>query len=186
MPTPLSARAVAGLLADPGRLRVLSAVALGTARDGLAERTGLPPRDAAAALHRLQSAGLVTADLQVAYDRLRELAAEAPADAEEPSGLQPFVQGRRLRSLPAQSSRRRRVLEHVAQQTFSPGDTYDEPAVNALLAAWCEGGDVDHAALRRYLVEEGLMSRGGGVYRLGAGTAEPGLAERRVQAMGLA
>lgn len=184
MPKPLAARALPGLLADPGRMRVLAAVALGTTREQLAGRTGLPPREAAAAVHRLQDAGLITADLEVAYGRLRELAAE-PAATEESSGLEPFVCGGRLRSLPAQSSRRHHVLEHVAQQSFSPGRAYDEPEVNALLGAWCEGGEVDHAALRRYLVEGGLMSRGGGIYRLGSGTAEPGLAERRVQAMGL-
>lgn len=184
MPEPLATRALPGLLADPGRMRVLAAVALGSTREELPGRTGLPPRDAAAALHRLQGAGLVTGDLELAYDRLRELAVE-PA-SEDPNGLEPFVRGGRLRSLPAQGSRRRRVLEHVAQQTFRPGVDYDERAVNELLMAWCEDGEVDHAALRRYLVEQGLMSRGGGVYRLGAGTAAPGLAERRVQAMGLA
>lgn len=180
----LDASALPGLLADPDRMRVLAALALGATRDELPARAGLAPRQVAAALHRLQSAGLVTGDLQVAYDRLRALAA-APGEDEDPRGLQPFVRGRRLRSLPAQSSRRRRVLEHVAEQAFSPDRAYDEPEVNALLGAWCEGGEVDYAALRRYLVEEGLVSRGGGVYRLGTGTTEPGLGERRVRALGL-
>lgn len=186
MPSPLTPRAVAGLLADPGRMRVLAAIALGSSAEELPQRTSLTPRNAAAALHRLQASGLVTEGLQVAYDRLRELSADPAAAAPDGVGLRPFVHGRQLRSLPAQSSRRRRVLEHVALQTFSPDESYDEPAVNALLAAWCEGGEVDHAALRRYLVEEELMSRGQGVYRLGSGTVEPGPAERHVQASGLA
>lgn len=109
MPKPLAARALPGLLTDPGRMRVLAAVALGTTREQLAGRTGLPPRDTAAALHRLQDAGLISGDLEVAYGRLRELAAE-PAAAEESSGLEPFVCGGRLRSLPAHSSTRRRRL----------------------------------------------------------------------------
>jgi hypothetical protein len=184
VPSSLTPRALAGLLADPARMQVLAAVALGASVAELPERTGLSPRQAAAALHRLQTAGLLAPGPEVAYDRLRELAADPDPDP-DPAGLQPFVHGRQLRSLPAQSSRRRRVLEHVAAQTFRPDESYDEPAVNELLAPWCEGGEVDHAALRRYLVEEGLMSRGQGVYRLGAGTAEPGPAERRVQAMGL-
>ena len=96
------------------------------------------------------------------------------------------MRGRTLRSLPAQPERRWTVLAHVAAHTFEAGVDYDERAVNELLAAWCEGGEVDHAALRRYLVEAGLMSRGSGVYRLGGGdpvALSPG--EARVRGMGL-
>jgi hypothetical protein len=57
--------------------------------------------------------------------------------------------------------------------------------VNALLAPWCEGGTVDHAALRRYLVESGLMSRGSGVYRLGGDAVVPGPGEEVLRQMGL-
>ena len=78
------------------------------------------------------------------------------------------------------------VLAHVAAHTFEPGTDYDERTVNELLVAWCEGGEVDHAALRRYLVESGLMSRGSGVYRLGGGDAVPPSAgEAMVRGMGL-
>lgn len=186
----LSARDLPGLLAEPRRLRALAAIALGVTSPGdLPAAAGLTPKEAATALHRLVSQGLVVDSpqgLQVGHDRLRELAADgAPAPDQDASPLRPFVQGRRLLSLPAQSTRRRAVLAHVAEQTFEPGVDYAEPAVNALLGQWCEGGEVDHAALRRYLVEGGLMSRGAGVYRLGADAPEPGAGERYVQAMGL-
>jgi hypothetical protein len=36
--------------------------------------------------------------------------------------------------------------------------------VSAVLRAWTEGGEADHAALRRYLVDHGLLSRSGGEY----------------------
>ncbi len=101
------------------------------------------------------------------------------------SDLAPFVQGRRLLSLPAKAERRWTVLAHVAAHSFSPGTDYDEATVNALLSRWCVGGRVDHAALRRYLVESGLMSRGAGVYRLGGASVEPGPGEAAVRGMGL-
>lgn len=188
MPDPqdLTAPDVVRQLADPRRLRVLAAVVLGA--DDVATAAGVPVREAAAALHRLQAQGLVEQGPdgpRVAYERLQQLAASGREDSGEAGPLSPFVRGRHLVSLPAQPRRRAVVLAHVAEQVFERGVDYDEPAVNALLAPWCEGGEVDHAALRRYLVESGLLSRGGGVYRRGGPPVEPGLAERRVQALGL-
>lgn len=179
----LTSAALAGLLADPARLKVLAALVLGTPAGEHAAVTGLRPRDAAAALHRMQAAGLIVAG-QVDVDRLRVLAAET--SAQEPNTpLEPFVRGRTLRSLPAQPERRWTVLAHVAAHTFRTGVDYDEQEVNALLGAWCEGGSVDHAALRRYLVESGLMSRGSGVYRLGGDAVHPGPGEEMVRQLGL-
>jgi hypothetical protein len=74
-----------------------------------------------------------------------------------------FVRDGRLLSLPAQESKRRLVLEHVAQ-TFEPGRRYPEREVDAVLRAWTEGGATDHAALRRYLVDHQLLAREGGQY----------------------
>lgn len=187
--TSLSGPVLAGLLADERRLRVLSAVALGagTAAEVTAA-TGLTGREVAAALHRLTGAGLVTQEpaLRVALAALREVAqdgAQAPADG--PAHLRAFVRDRRLLGLPAQPARRWDVLAHVVQETFEAGVDYDEGQVNALLAPWCAGGGVDHAALRRHLVESGLMSRGAGVYRLGPDGPAPSPGELRVQASGL-
>jgi hypothetical protein len=44
---------------------------------------------------------------------------------------------------------------------------------------------VDHAALRRYLVDSGLVSRGAGVYRLGGDAVRPSPGEALVRGMGL-
>lgn len=182
----LTSAALAGLLAEPARLKVLAAVVLGTAPVDLPAATGLRAKDAAAALHRLQVAGLL-AGTQVDVARLRELAAVgAPSSPSPPSSpLEPFVRGRRLLSLPAQAGRRWTVLAHVAAHTFDAGTDYDEATVNERLGQWCEGGSVDHAALRRYLVESGLMSRGSDVYRLGGDAVEPGPGEALVRGMGL-
>src|ERR671932_96107 len=70
-----------------------------------------------------------------------------------------FFRGGRLVSIPAQASKRRIVLEHLVR-VFEPGVRYPEREVNALLAVW----HPDHAALRRYLVDEGLLSREAGLY----------------------
>ena len=121
---------------------------------------------------------------RIDVDRLRALAAAQRPPAEA-SPLEPFVRGRTLRSLPAQPERRWTVLAHVAACTFRTGTDYSEQEVNLLLAEWCEGGSVDDAALRRYLVESGLMSRGSGVYRVGGDAVVPGPGERAVRRMGL-
>jgi hypothetical protein len=75
----------------------------------------------------------------------------------------------------------------VVERAFERGRDYDEPAVDERLRAWCEDGEVDHAALRRYLVEAGLLLRGSGVYRVAddGPPPEPGLGERLVRGLGL-
>ena len=50
------------------------------------------------------------------------------------------------------------MLERVAL-AFEPGVRYDELEVNTIVGAF----HVDHASLRRYLVDEGFLSREGGV-----------------------
>ncbi|WBB81660.1 DUF2087 domain-containing protein [Micromonospora sp. WMMD882] len=185
---------VVRLLAEPDRMRALGAVALGARTpDEVAAATGLSPRVVAAALHRLGEQGLMTAgggdDLRVDYDTLREAARALPAAAEpstvEP-GLRPFLRGDRLVSVPAQQSRRRAVLTYVADRAFEPGVDYPERAVNDRLRAWCDGGEVDHVTIRRYLVDLRILSRADGVYRLGPEPAgAPDAAQRHVRAMGL-
>ncbi len=70
-----------------------------------------------------------------------------------------FMQDGRIVLMPSKTAKRRLVLVEVAKR-FELGRTYDEPEVNDVL------GQVypDYAALRRYLVDEGLMQRDGGVY----------------------
>jgi hypothetical protein len=41
---------------------------------------------------------------------------------------------------------------------------FPEREVDAVLRAWCAGGEVDHVTLRRYLLDEGLLSRDHGTY----------------------
>ena len=75
----------------------------------------------------------------------------------------------RLTSIPARHAKRLVVLDHLAQR-FEPGRRYEEVEVNRTLR---EVHD-DVAALRRYLVEDGFLSREAGVYWRSGGTVDPG------------
>lgn len=138
----MTAASVVRLLADPARLRVFAAVVLGA-------RT---PADVA------NATGLSTRE---------EREPAAPVGP-----LHPFVCGDQLVSLSASPDRRWVVLEHVASRAFTPDTAYREPEVNAALRSWCDGGEVDHVTIRRYLIDMGLLTRTDGVYRLGRVAAD--------------
>ncbi len=70
-----------------------------------------------------------------------------------------FVTGGRLVTIPARLSKRRLVLDWLAQG-FEPGRVYPEAVVNRMLGRY----HPDFAALRRYLVDEGFMERRQGFY----------------------
>jgi len=71
-----------------------------------------------------------------------------------PSLLRPYVREGRISVMPAKRAARLLLLDRVAQ-AFEPGRRYPELAVNEILKAMYE----DHAALRRYLIDEELLSR---------------------------
>jgi hypothetical protein len=73
--------------------------------------------------------------------------------------LKTFMRDGRIVTMPAKRSRRLVLLNHVAQM-FEVGVRYSESEVNRILRNLNE----DYAALRRYLVDEGFMSRERGVY----------------------
>ncbi|WP_447007027.1 DUF2087 domain-containing protein [Saccharothrix isguenensis] len=153
-----------GLLAEPERLRVVAALVLGarSTRD-ITGSTGLDARQVEHSLRRLRSAGLVVTDGAVL--RLREELFKEATRVEQAKRTpeDPFVRDGRLMTLPARPGRRRAVLEQVSA-TFEPGRRYLEREVAEVLKRWCEGGEVDHVTVRRYLVDEGLLSRAGGEY----------------------
>lgn len=162
-----------GLLADPTRLKVVAALALGAATvEDVAQAAGLPLKDVALAARRLARAGLVHRDghALALHAGLFGAAARAAAEAAPPpvplsddpaedAVLSAFVRNGRLTSIPAQRSKRLVVLDHLVR-VFEAGVRYPEREVNVLLAVW----HPDVAALRRYLVDEGLLTREAGVY----------------------
>jgi len=169
----VDAATIAGLLADPARLKVVAALALGAGTiEEVAAASGLSLKDVALAARRLARAGLVHRNGHALGLHAERFGAAARASAESAPPPQPlssdpaedavlsaFVRNGRLVSIPAQHSKRRVVLEHLVR-VFEPGVRYPEREVNALLAVW----HADVAALRRYLVDEGLLTREAGVY----------------------
>jgi hypothetical protein len=92
-----------------------------------------------------------------------------------PGPLRPYVRGGRISVMPAKRAARLVLLDRVAQ-AFEPGRRYPEQAVNEILKAVYD----DHAALRRYLIDEGLLSRTpGGTYWRSGGTVPIGQAGTR-------
>jgi len=81
-------------------------------------------------------------------------------------GLRVFVRGRHLETMPSRMSRRRLLLDEIAQG-FEPGIRYTERTVNDFLSAIYS----DCAALRRYLVDEGFLDRADGLYWRVGGTS---------------
>lgn len=162
-----------GLVAEPERLATFAAVVLGARTpEQVVEATGLPVRRVAAALRRLEQGGLVgvSGDGLVADGSAFKRAARAAApdpeqgpaldtDPDRAAVLRNFLHDGRLTRMPAARGKRRVVLEHIVA-AFEPGVKYPEREVDAVLRAWHE----DHATLRRYLVDEGLLTREAGVY----------------------
>jgi hypothetical protein len=73
----------------------------------------------------------------------------------------------RLHTIPSKHAKLLVVLDRLAQE-FEPGQRYAEPEVNEVLQRF----HPDHAALRRYLVENDFLTREDGSYWRSGGTFE--------------
>ena len=73
--------------------------------------------------------------------------------------LNTFVQDGRLVRMPARQGKKLVILRWLVER-FEPGVMYPERQVNEILGQV----DSDYSALRRYLVDAGLMQRELGVY----------------------
>ena len=161
------------IVADPLRLSLLGRAAEGTvAIEDVAANLGVPKRKVAEGLGKLRAAGLIDSDLQLVTSRLREIAAKLPSPeeadsiitdgpwtAEERDILGRFFSGMRLSEIPTSTKKRALVLERLALE-FEPGLRYQEQDVNFRLQLF----HPDYAAIRRYMVEGGLLTRAEGVY----------------------
>ena len=70
-----------------------------------------------------------------------------------------------LHTIPSKHAKLLVVLDRLSQE-FEPGQRYEEPEVNLVLRRV----HPDYAALRRYLVENGFLTREAGVYWRSGGT----------------
>jgi hypothetical protein len=169
------AATIVGLLADDDRRRVFASLVLGgSTLDEVRAATGLTSRRTATALGRLVAGDLVVRSDRGEHALLGEafrLAAVAAAPARpgpDPTDdvpeddariLRRYFRGGRLTQIPSQLSRRRVVLDRLAQE-FDVGSRYSERQVNAILRRFHE----DVASLRRFLVDEGFLDRAAGDY----------------------
>ena len=173
---------VVALLADAQRLRVVAALVLGAGTtDEVAARSALTPRVALTALTRLAAGGLVTRTTDGGWtfdlEALRWLAREArPREEADDVGdvdrdtarvLRTFLRGGRLTQIPLHRQKRLIVLDHLCR-VFEVVVHYPEKEVNTILRAF----HLDTAALRRYLVDEGFLSREKGLYWRTGGSVE--------------
>ena len=174
----MSAAEVLAALSDPARLAMLGRIAAAGAAgcDLDAAAAGAPPRDARRQIARLTAAGLVASDgarLVARIDAIRAALEEvAPAGDEGGAAdarVRALFRRGRIVAIPRTPELRLSLLRHLAGR-FERGRTYREPEINAVLH---EAHD-DHVALRRYLVDEGLLVRSddGATYRR-AGDAGP-------------
>jgi hypothetical protein len=76
-----------------------------------------------------------------------------------------FTPEGRLHTMPTRHVKRHVVLDHVAQR-FELGKVYAEREVDEVLKSIHD----DHAALRRYLVDEGFLTRRDNHYWRSGGT----------------
>lgn len=167
----MNATTLTGLLGNEDRLRVVAAIALGARTvDDVVRTGGVEPEDVRRSLPRLIAAGVVEqrGGLHVNVEPFREAARDRPprerelpdATPEQARVLRNFVENGRLRALPMRMAQRRVVLDYLADR-FDAGIDYAEADVNELLGRFHD----DYASLRRYLVDEGFLTRTAGVYR---------------------
>lgn len=178
-------------LSDASRLRIVGLLADGRRMsvEQLAAALELTPGTVVHHLNRLRDAGLVGSQARPPYmdyslrlARLDEIGGALHRIAREQSGavedsdesmpswagaadakvLRAFFEGERLVSVPVQRSKRLIILRALAETTFERKRKYPEKEVNQRLAL----RHPDPASLRRYLVDEGFMTRKSGVYRL--------------------
>jgi hypothetical protein len=162
-------------LADARRMKIaglLGVEALTT--NEVAERLGMKPGDVAHHLEVLAAVGLAhqegnayRLDSQALEKLTRRVLAQSHPPAPEYEGDEFTVKTLRayisrdgtLKSIPTQHKKLMVILSHLAKH-FEPGVQYPENQVNQTLRRFHE----DTAALRRYMVDNGLMKREKGVY----------------------
>lgn len=166
-------------LADESRLQILAILKRNPACvEDLAERLSLAESTVSAHLKKLQAAGLVYSRKQQYYSvyylkgevlqqKLDDL---VPSEQAAPQDARSILREKVLKAyfkdgvcfrLPVQNKKRWIVYEEVIRLIES-GREYGEKELNALITRIHE----DYCLIRRELVEEGVLERSAGIYRL--------------------
>jgi hypothetical protein len=98
------------------------------------------------------------------------MAAEARKLTELEKVIRAFVKDGRLVSIPAKPGKRELLLPWLLDRCFPEDRDYEEKEVNQRLALMYP----DVSALRRYLIDAGLMTRDQGIYRRAAPMSQDG------------
>jgi hypothetical protein len=128
---------------------------------GLMRRTGIvgPPGRVAATSYTLRIDTLQS--LGRALDGREQQTLDPSVPAADARVLRNFLEDGRLTAIPAQMDKRLVVLRWLRGQVFMEDRDYPEKEVNQRLALF----HPDVASLRRAMVDTGLASRDGGLYR---------------------
>ncbi len=163
------------VLLDENRLKILGQLAQATCTlEELRTRLGIKERELTRHLQQLQTAGLITQqvdgatetfifDVSAVHRYKKQLFSPPPGTAaqnETDKTLAAFVKAGVLTSLPLQPAKLQVVLAWVATR-IEPGVAYAEREINERL----KGHEVDHVTLRRLLIDYGWMTRAGGIYQ---------------------
>lgn len=171
MPTSATPEEILRALADPERLAVAGALAREPlTAEALSDRLDVPIQRVRRHLNRLTGTGVAVAGDDRKTYRLEPATLRAAAreigpsrdpglalgalDEEEEAVLRQYFRAGRLREIPAKQSKRRIVLTRLALE-FEPGVRYTEREVNETLRRFHD----DYASLRRFLVDEELLTR---------------------------
>ena len=142
-------RRIAATLADPVRRRAYASVVLGLPID-------LPPKKLDKAIAALVAAGLVVADGEtyvIVDDAFSALLAASPAITR--TGVDRFVRDGRITQYPVRADDRLQLLTWARDRAFPDSTELSERDLGERLADLTS----DVAALRRYLVDAGLVVR---------------------------
>jgi hypothetical protein len=161
------------LALDPDRLAVLGLAATGPLDiEAVAHQLTMTVGQVRRAVSRLAEAGLLDENLTLNRATIRAVAATLPGEEpaassvldgpwteEEKQILSRHFVGSRLTEIPVSRPARRLVLERLAHE-LEIGLRYSEKEVNSMIQTF----HPDYAALRRYMVDEGLVTRAQGSY----------------------
>jgi hypothetical protein len=163
----MTAVEVLAVLAHCERLRIFGAIAAageaGIRLDDAARVADIDFNAASKHFRKLWNAQLVERreDVVIACPRaiveaLREIGSERAVDhnPEAPPEINRLLGRGGISEIPRNAALRQSLLAHIAE-AFDPMVTYSESQVNETLHRW----HPDHAALRRYLVEAGMLDR---------------------------
>jgi biotin operon repressor len=162
-------------LADGERLKIAGLLGIeGLSLAQIAERLGMNPADVQHHLEQLEAAGLAHKegdsyhlDSQAFEKYTRQVLAQSHPPAPQYEGDEFEVKtlggylsrDGTLKSIPNQHKKLMVILNYLVKD-FEPGVKYPENQVNQMLRRYHE----DTAALRRYMVDNGLLKREKGIY----------------------